>query len=466
MRFHRNRPGRKPAAPANALSWAAAKFGLVRGSATITTENRGGVRFWLTANGVPSEHARSLPCATLAHVWNDTTDAALRALLAECRADTTSNTADDIPDSDPDTLALDTTTTTEPRHTMTSTTTPNPDDAAALAAILSRMAKPALDESAVRALVHQEAGAAIDAATQHALANMRADFNAALEAIASAPRELRVILPGRTVTMPREARHPMFDALLTLAAIAHEPGALCPMLVGPAGSGKTHGAAQVAVALGRPFYTSGAATGSHEYLGFKDGAGQYHATPFRQAFEHGGVFLADEMDRSDPAALMVLNSALANGFMGFPDRAEPVRRHSDFVLIVAANTFGRGADRLYVGANQLDGSTLDRLAPLAWDYDEALERTLAGDDAWTAYVQAARNAAMEQKARVIISPRASMGGALMRRTGALSFAQIADLCIWKGMEAEQRARIERAIPDSIRRAAERPPVLSMQKDAA
>ena len=90
---------------------------------------------------------------------------------------------------------------------------------------------------------------------------------------------------------------------------------------------------------------------------------------------------------------------------------------------------------------------------LSWDYDEALERSIAGDDAWTAYVQAARAAAANLKIRHIISPRASMAGANLRRTG-LAFDTVADACIWKGLDMDQRQRVASAIPEGIARRAQ------------
>ena len=272
-----------------------------------------------------------------------------------------------------------------------------------------------------------------------------------------APRVLRIDIKGRTRELPAAPRHHSFDVLLTMTVCGREKGGLPVMLVGPAGGGKTTSAEHVAQALGLPFYSNGALTGAHELTGYKDGAGHYHTTPFRQAFEHGGLYLMDETDRSDAAAPVTLNSAIANGFMGFPDRAEPVRAHPDFVPMIAANTYGRGADRIYVGANQLDGSTTDRFVTLDWDYDETLERTLTGDDAWVSYVQAARKAAFDLKVRHIISPRASMGGAALRRAG-LAFDLVANSALWKGLDADQRTRITDKIPESVKRRAQVPTI--------
>ncbi|MBL7373522.1 hypothetical protein INQ23_29830, partial [Escherichia coli] len=62
-------------------------------------------------------------------------------------------------------------------------------------------------------------------------------------------------------------------------------------IAGPTGSGKTHAAEQAAHALGVEFYFNGALSMTHELLGFVDAAGTYHTTPFRQAYENGGLYL-------------------------------------------------------------------------------------------------------------------------------------------------------------------------------
>jgi hypothetical protein len=94
------------------------------------------------------------------------------------------------------------------------------------------------------------------------------------------------------------------------------------------------------------------------------------------------MFLFDEIDAADANVLLVINSALANGHMSVPNRPEKptAERHPDFVCIAAANTFGRGADRQYVGRSELDESTLDRfrIGTCPMDYDEGLESELCG----------------------------------------------------------------------------------------
>jgi MoxR-like ATPase len=114
----------------------------------------------------------------------------------------------------------------------------------------------------------------------------------------------------------------------------------------------------------------------------KGKAGQFEflSTEFLDCYENGGVFLFDELDAADPNVLLVINSALANGRLPIPNRHDkPVAlKHADFICIAAANTWGRGADRQYVGRNQLDESTLDRfrIGTVPMDYNEDLERHL------------------------------------------------------------------------------------------
>lgn len=340
----------------------------------------------------------------------------------------------------------------------------NLDHEAKLRAIAELLAPqaPALDEAAIVEIVHRHMGQTISAATTSATEQARVTLQDIVEEaraiVNGAPRSLRIEIKGHVRDLPPAPRHPLFDALLTLVVCSREPGGLPVMLVGPAGSGKTTACEHVAAAMGLPFSMNGALTGAHELTGYMDASGKYQTTAFRKAFEHGGVHLFDEADASDPAAFICLNSAMANGFMTFPDSPEPIRRHPDCILIASANTYGRGADRVYVGRNQLDGASMDRFAPLSWDYDETLERALAGDDAWTAYVQAARKAAAELKIRHVISPRASMGGAVMRRAG-LAFDMVADCTVWKGLDMDQRNRIVNAIPESVARRAQAPVIM-------
>jgi cobaltochelatase CobS len=187
------------------------------------------------------------------------------------------------------------------------------------------------------------------------------------------------------------------------------------LMVGPAGTGKSHIAHQAADALGFDFYSISLTpqTPASAITGYMSATGNYIGTAFRQAFEHGGVFLFDEVDHGHPGTLGIINSALANGTMAFPDGM--VKRHADFRCVASANTYGRGPDRTYQGANILDAAFLDRFTVLDVQVDEALEESLClatGLDATRvksclAYVRHLRARAIEYKLPLVFSPRRS-----------------------------------------------------------
>lgn len=238
-----------------------------------------------------------------------------------------------------------------------------------------------------------------------------------------------------TRVLDDEPRHYLFPEIL-VTVNANIPTAL----VGPAGSGKSTVVEQVAKALEFKFYLQNSVSGAHELSGYLDAHGKYNTTTFRTAFENGGVLFIDEVDTSDAGALKWLNSALANGHAMFPDKADPVNRHPKFRAIIAANTFGTGADRMYVGANQLDASTLDRFVFFDFGYDEKLETALAGNIDWAKRVQELRAAAFAEKARIVISPRASIYGAKLLLAGWKQEV-VEERLIWKGLDHELKRRI-------------------------
>ena len=209
-------------------------------------------------------------------------------------------------------------------------------------------------------------------------------------------------------------------------------------LVGPAGAGKTYAAEQCAKALGVPYHFTGAVASEFKLTGFIDAQGRIVSTEFRKAFENGGLFLFDEIDASYPQAVLAFNAALANDYMDFPDKRVP--RHEKFYCIAAANTYGQGADRQYIGRNQLDAASLDRFVFLDWNYDENLERDLAGNNDWTDFVQKVRRYVAAQKIRHVVSPRASIFGAKLLATG-IAKNIVEQTILWKGLDDVTKEKI-------------------------
>lgn len=175
------------------------------------------------------------------------------------------------------------------------------------------------------------------------------------------------------------------------------------MLIGPAGSGKNVAISQVADALGLHMYYTNNASNEFKLTGFIDAGGNYRDTEFYKAFKNGGIFFLDEIDNSDPSALIVINSALANGYMAFPH--ETIDRHPDFRIIAAANTWGKGADLQYVGRNALDAATLDRFDNIFFDYDTNLEQALYPNEEVLQFMWSFRNAVYQTKIPHIVSTR-------------------------------------------------------------
>lgn len=370
-----------------------------RGALTVNVDNRHLVRKWLVARGVPSSHVGTLAMAALQGAYNDTTDG---AYLAICGA--ASSVEDNEQPAPKET----------PQAPVATPAAPQGDEtAAALQALRALLGSgAAIDESRVRQIMRDELP----------------DLIPVTRIEITTPEGIKHHGPA-----PRHKQLP--DLIRALSC------GIPVALVGPAGSGKTTAAEQAAEILGHTFYIQGAVQGAHELLGFVDAQGRYQSTPFRQAFEHGGTICLDELDAGDPAGILVCNSALANCFMPFPDQTAPVKKHENFNLVACLNTFGNGADRIYVGRNQLDGATLDRFCFLNWRYDETLERAIAGNDSWCDRVQALRRGSEKEKARVVISPRASIYGAKLLNAGA-KLADVELQLVWKGVDSELRRRIE------------------------
>ena len=363
------------------------------GATSIDSSNRGMVQNWLVAQGVPSARVKTMRLGELCNAYNKPDH--LAVILAR------------QPEQQPQEEA----TATMPRDLLTH------DDNSA-EAILSR----AIQDIAARGKAPLDEARVIELVREHA---PRAE---------TAITEIQLVAPNGTVTtLDNEPRHCQFAQVLRAIQCGNV------FLRGPAGSGKTTIAHQIAKALNRAFYFTGAVASEYKLTGFMNAQGVYIRTAFREAYERGGLFLFDEIDASAPAALLAFNTALANGHMDFPDGI--IERHPDFLCIAAGNTYGQGADRVYVGRSQLDGATLDRFLFIDLDYDEALERAIAGNEGWVDIVQRVRRAVAVLKLRHVVSPRASIMGTKLIAAGA-SIAETKKLALWRNLDAETVAKIE------------------------
>lgn len=259
--------------------------------------------------------------------------------------------------------------------------------------------------------------------------------------VAGKPKVINIL--GKPTVKIDKQTHESFEDIL-LSVQAGNNGGLWPLLVGPAGTGKSTIGEHCAMALSIPFYpfSCGPTKTETALTGYMNANGVYVSTDFRKAYEHGGMFVVDEMDASHPGVLTSLNNALANRVMQFPDGM--VNRHADFYCIGTANTFGTGATRQYVGRNQLDAATLDRFCTENVEYDVSLERAIATaivpDDAerLLAYIWQVRANVVREGAHMIVGTRAIVGSAHQIALGR-NMHDALERCLWKGTPADVRA---------------------------
>lgn len=186
-----------------------------------------------------------------------------------------------------------------------------------------------------------------------------------------APRKEEAPKPHKS----NEVRDPNFD--LIVKAIKRNRNVY---LWGPAGSGKTTIARQVAEELGLPFYCQGIVNDKFEFEGSQDprnGSDGYLPSTFYKAFTTGGVYCLDEIDGCDPGQLSFLNAALANRVANFPVIGT-VKAHPNFRFIATGNTNGFGPTEMYMTRFAFDSATVDRFNDvIRIDYNRKVERAAA-----------------------------------------------------------------------------------------
>lgn len=333
---------------------------------------------------------------------------------------------------------------TEPVRAVTVPVTPNGSslDAVIATMVANIMATipVGIDEDKVRDIVSD----VVDPiAMDNAVALSR--LNDKIEALQ--PKVTQIVIKDRPTVTLKGVQHMAFgDIMMSIAARCNT------FLVGPAGTGKTTMVSQVADALGLSFHAENLTAATTEYAlkGFKDANSNYVPTKLREFFQNGGVYLLDEIDNANPNVLGVLNSALSNGFMAFPDGM--VAKHPDFIAVAAGNTYGNGATAEYVGRNPIDGATLDRFAFFNVDIDESVEDAMlagfglptATATVWLEAVRRSRINVATSGLRVIVSPRATANGAGLLAQG-MDMTKVYQATVLKGAKQDQVEKIRQGV---------------------
>jgi len=310
---------------------------------------------------------------------------------------------------------------------------PDVTEVASMLARLMASGKQAVDVDQVKAIALRVASEVATDSQADVLMKVTGMIDNAVKGIA--PREL-LIKTERSDIKISGLQHFMFETLLrTCSAVQPDGHRLNVWLYGPPGTGKTTAAKNAALALNLPFYCTGALLTKYDITGFIDANGKLIRSPFREAWENGGVYLFDEIDGSSPAAVVAFNAALANGIMAFPDGM--IERHPDCVIIAAANTTGMGATAEFNGRMKIDMATIDRFIMLEWAIDEKIESALSSNPEWARIVQRVRaNVASRGIKGVCITPRATIAGCALLSAG-VSLEQVKNSVLRKAMSLEQ-----------------------------
>jgi len=240
--------------------------------------------------------------------------------------------------------------------------------------------------------------------------------------------------------------HKQFEDLLQITQIK----GLNVLLTGGAGLSKSTAVEQCAKAfqleMGSISFSN--QTTKTDLLGFVDANGIYRKSSFVDAFQTGKVFLADEMDACSANVLVLLNSAISNGFIETPDN-KVIHAHDNFRFIGTANTNLRGAKNGFSARNKLDSATIDRFCVIEWELDEDLEEKLTNNKGWLTLVRKCREVANKQLEGVTITPRSSYDGAKLLRAG-IGIDKVIQMTIIKAMGEDEKDVLLKAVTENMK----------------
>lgn len=306
--------------------------------------------------------------------------------------------------------------TTETAAQPTPQPTPQPatsnDDVNELASLLLKLKSSNIDVDKVREIVREEVAKQEPTKVVHTIK------------VADAPE----------VTLPSQP-HPLLDKVLSLVVNDRVTGRF-PWLFGPAGSGKSTIAKQVAEALNLPFYSVSSLQQKYELEGYTDATGKLVETTFYKAAKEGGIFLFDEASTTSAEVQVAFNNMLANLVYNFPKEGM-ITAHKDFHIIAADNTTGRGGNKTYSARYSMDASTLDRYIPIEVDYTMEQDMMMAADDSeLVAFLRDLRKVINEANLTYTASPRAAKAIKAMQQMDCFTELEAFNLGLCSGWKKQ------------------------------
>jgi hypothetical protein len=312
----------------------------------------------------------------------------------------------------------------KPQPTPPPTPTPTPEetpmtapagsfDALLSSAITATVGERLKDvEGKIKDLIKQQGGADPEA------------LKALIASTLDTARTVEIKVPAMPEIHFKGKAHPALPRVLKLIATMRSQGRPCFfLLVGPAASGKSTLAAQIAEALGKQLtaVSINETMTREELLGWRTpniqtGETRYSPCSAVIGWERGDVILLDELDRGNPNTLCAWNSIEQRVLYVPRDASEggPLAKMGEGAVVIGtANTYGTGASRTYVGANQLDAAFLDRWFVIEVGYDHDLETAISGSPEGVKLIEAARARATERSVRRPLTTRMLCRAALV-----------------------------------------------------
>jgi len=282
----------------------------------------------------------------------------------------------------------------------------------------------------------------------------------ALSAVASELAKLKASKPviievqqakGNPVVI--EGAHFLFARLVKLVRAG-----LNLYLWGPAGSGKTTAALQVATSLKlqAEIDTLDPTTFRSMVQGYMTPTGEPVHTTFSRCWTEGKIYVADETDNAPGHVQTLFNSALANGHA--PLAWGNVQRAPGFGFIGTGNTPGRPT-REFPDRRPMSAAFADRLYFIHWPLDPAIECRAAGlpiparseltsatvtPQEWVAWVRKVREWAKVEMPTLQVTPRASLIGLQALALGEHP-QDVADALVFRGADDEMRGKALKAV---------------------